>query len=77
VSAPRPVLGHGAGCIHADGGALLPLTAAFLGSALAIRPGCLHPLTRWHLFVDLVVGPTCIYLLRRRGAQAAARRPQA
>jgi hypothetical protein len=47
-------------------GALLPLTAAFLGSALAMRQGYMHPITRWHLFVDLVVGPVCIYLLRRQ-----------
>lgn len=47
-------------------GAVLPLSAAFLGTANAILEGYMHPLTRWHLFVDLVVGPICIYLLRRR-----------
>jgi hypothetical protein len=47
-------------------GAVLPLSAAFLGTSYAIYRGSMHPLTRWHLFVDLVVGPTCIYLLRKR-----------
>jgi hypothetical protein len=51
-------------------GALLPLTAAFLGTVLAIRQGYMHPITRWHLFVDLVVGPICIYLLRRQRTPA-------
>jgi hypothetical protein len=46
-------------------GAVLPLTAAFLGTVLSLRAGAMHPLTRWHLFVDLVVGPICIHLLRR------------
>jgi hypothetical protein len=47
-------------------GAVLPLSAAFLGTAYAIQRGYMHPMTRWHLFVDLVVGPACIYLLRKR-----------
>ena len=51
-------------------GAVLPLTAAFLGTALALQAGRMHPLTRWHLFVDLVVGPICIYLLRRPDVEA-------
>jgi hypothetical protein len=49
-------------------GAVLPLSAAFLGSSYAIYRGYMHPLTRWHLFVDLVVGPICIYLLRQHRA---------
>lgn len=45
-------------------GAVLPLSAAFLGTANSIIQGYMHPITRWHLFVDLVVGPACIYLMR-------------
>lgn len=45
-------------------GAILPLSAAFLGTANAVFHGAMHPITRWHLFVDLVVGPICIHLLR-------------
>ena len=52
-------------------GAILPLSAAFLGTANAILQGHMHPLTRWHLFVDLVVGPICIYLHRQRSAALA------
>jgi hypothetical protein len=51
-------------------GALLPLTAAFLGTVNSIANGYMHPLTRWHLFVDLIVGPLCIYLLRARRLRA-------
>jgi hypothetical protein len=51
-------------------GAVLPLTAAFLGTVLSLRAGAMHPLTRWHLFVDLVVGPICLYLLRRPDEEA-------
>jgi hypothetical protein len=54
-------------------GAILPLSAAFLGTANALLQGYMHPLTRWHLFVDLIVGPICIYLLRQhRAANARA-----
>ena len=49
-------------------GAVLPLSAAFLGTSYAIVRGYMHPMTRWHLFVDLVVGPICIHLLRKRRA---------
>lgn len=45
-------------------GAVLPLSAAFLGIANSILHGYVPPITRWHLFVDLVVGPICIHLLR-------------
>jgi len=48
-------------------GAVLPLSAACLGTINSILHGYMHPVTRWHLFVDLVVGPVCIYLLRQRG----------
>jgi hypothetical protein len=51
-------------------GALLPLTAAFLGTVHSIANGYMHPLTRWHLCVDLVVGPICLYLLRRQSASS-------
>jgi len=56
-------------------GAILPLSAAFLGTVNAVLQGHMHPLTRWHLFVDLVVGPICIYLLRQHrkaGGRAAS-----
>jgi hypothetical protein len=46
-------------------GAVLPLSAAFLGTANSLLQGSVHPITRWHLFVDLVVGPACIYLMRQ------------
>jgi hypothetical protein len=49
-------------------GAILPLSAALLGTGHAILRGSMHPLTRWHLFVDLVVGPICIHLLRQQRA---------
>jgi len=49
-------------------GAVLPLSAAFLGTASSILQGTMHPLTRWHVFVDLVVGASCIYLMRRSRA---------
>jgi hypothetical protein len=52
-------------------GAILPLSAAFLGTGNAILQGYMHPITRWHLFVDLVVGPICIYLLRQHRAASA------
>jgi hypothetical protein len=55
-------------------GAIVPLSAAFLGTGNAILEGYMHPITRWHLFVDLVVGPSCIYLLsqhRATGMRAA------
>jgi hypothetical protein len=52
-------------------GAILPLSAAFLGTGNAILQGYMHPITRWHLFVDLVVGPICIYLLRQHRAAGA------
>lgn len=47
-------------------GAILPLSAAVLGTGNSILQGAMHPITRWHLFVDLVVGPICIYLLRQQ-----------
>lgn len=47
-------------------GAVLPLSAALLGTANSIVQGSMHPITRWHLLVDLIVGPSCLYLLRRR-----------
>ena len=46
-------------------GAVLPLSAAFLGTANSLLHGYMHPITRWHLLVDLIVGPACIYLLRQ------------
>jgi hypothetical protein len=49
-------------------GAVLPLSAAVLGTGYALSRGYMHPMTRWHLFVDLVVGPVCIYLLRQQRA---------
>jgi hypothetical protein len=49
-------------------GAILPLSAAVLGTGNAIFQNYMHPITRWHLFVDLVVGPICIYLLRQHSA---------
>ena len=49
-------------------GAILPLSAAFLGTANSILQGAMHPITRWHLFVDLVVGPVCIHLMRRNAS---------
>ena len=52
-------------------GAVLPLSAAFLGTANSLIQGYMHPLTRWHLFVDLTVGPVCIYLLRRPSKHAS------
>jgi hypothetical protein len=47
-------------------GAVLPLSAAFLGTANSIIHGYMRPITRWHLLVDLIVGPACIYLMRQR-----------
>ena len=52
-------------------GAILPLSAAFLGTGNAVLQGTMHPITRWHLFVDLVVGPICIYLLRKQRTGSA------
>ncbi len=49
-------------------GAVLPLSAAFLGTGNAIVQGAMHPITRWHLFVDLVAGPICLWLWRRSRA---------
>jgi len=46
-------------------GAVLPLSAAVLGTGNSILAGYMHPITRWHLFVDLIVGPLCIYLMRQ------------
>jgi hypothetical protein len=54
-------------------GAVLPLSAAFLGTANSILQGYIHPITRWHLLVDLIVGPACIVLLRQaRAARESA-----
>jgi hypothetical protein len=55
-------------------GAILPLSAAILGTSNALLKGSMHPMTRWHLLVDLLVGPICIYLLRHTQLARVSRR---